>query len=440
MEKQINKNALLVIEKLNNAGFSAYLVGGCVRDLIMSKPPHDYDISTNALPAQVQKLFSDTVDTGSQFGTILVKEQGEPIEVTTFRKEGIYEDGRHPESVEFVSELKQDVLRRDFTINGMAYHPNEGIIDYVGGMADIQNKLIRTIGNPDARFKEDSLRILRGMRFACNLNYQVEKQTMQSMNKLKENITKTSVERIWQEMQKILTSPNGSLIKDFTEILMIIFPELIPMQNFDQQNPYHHLDVYDHTMQAFANTLPNLAIRITMLFHDSGKPYTFTKGSDGRGHFYGHQEYGANIAVKALTRLKCEKALINKVRKLIIYHDIKIQDDDVNIKNRLNELGKEDFFDILAVQRADNSAKDPAKLNQLMNKSDAILKRATRIINRGDCYKLSQLNVNGDDLIAQGVEAGSKVGTLLNMLLQLVITEELKNDKKALLEQLDKLK
>lgn len=435
---EISQGAKIALELLHKAGYEAYLVGGCVRDLIMKIPAHDYDITTNATPEEMKKVFFGytIIETGIKHGTITFLYNKEPIEITTYRIEGEYKDNRHPETVEFTTKLENDLSRRDFTMNALVYNENEGIIDLFGGQKDIASKTIRAIGVAENRFKEDALRILRAMRFSSQLGFEIEEETKKAMVKCAPLLHNISAERISQELNKLLIGKNvKNVILDCYEILGEILPEIKKMHGFDQCNKYHIYNVLEHTAISVESIDPVAHLRLAMLLHDTGKVYTFTRDENGTGHFYGHNKVSSEIARDFLNKYKYDNFTKERVVQLVKIHDTPIEMDRIFIKKRLNRLGKDAFFDLLKVKRADNLAQNPKyfwldKLNEMEN-------IAREIVEENE-FTLSSLKIDGNDLITLGIK-GKKIGEVLNLLLNEVIEEKIPNEREALLKRATKL-
>jgi len=436
---KISEAAKHAIEMLNRAGFEAYAVGGCVRDLVMGNEPGDFDITTNALPDETKAVFKNekTFETGIKHGTLTVLMGGEPLEITTYRIDGDYLDNRHPQSVSFTRNLMEDLSRRDFTMNALVYNEREGVLDAFGGMEDIKNKTIRAIGDPEKRFYEDALRILRGIRFSSVLGFEIEESTKKAMIRCKHLLHNVSPERIAVEINKFVLGKNvkNAILENY-EILGEICPEFIKMHGFDQRNKWHIYDVLEHTAVAVENTPPVLQLRLAMLFHDTGKVHTFFTDDSGVGHFYGHGEKSAEIVREYLNKYKYDNYTKNEVYNLVKLHDMPTDEDDVLIKKRLNRVGKERFLNLIKIQRADNAAQNP-QLTRMAH-FDILEKMANEIINQS-CFNLSSLAVNGSDMIELGF-VGKAIGEALKILLSEVIENKLPNEKEALLERAKQMK
>jgi tRNA nucleotidyltransferase (CCA-adding enzyme) len=433
-----DSRAIGVIERLNAAGFDAYLVGGSVRDLLLGKTPHDRDVATSALPEEVTEVFGDggdrhVIETGLKHGTVTVVSGGLPVEVTTFRVDGDYEDGRRPIDVTFVRELREDVARRDFTINALAWHPDEGVIDYVSGVDDLNAGIIRAVGDADARMNEDGLRILRALRFASVFSFRIEKSLSDSLRRNKELLKNISSERVAAELLKFLVGGGVfEMLRAYPDILAVVIPEIEPMIGFDQKHPFHRYDAWMHTVHAVDIIRPDPVLRLTMLFHDLGKPGCFFVGDDGVGHFDGHEASGEEIARMRLRALKFGNDTIRAVTELIRYHDAHLAAKDT-IK-WLSRLGEARLRELLEVQRADAEAHTRAYSDDRMKDIAKVSAALDDIIASGQCFSLRDLAVNGDDLIAAGFKEGESIGQTLYGLLNEVMDGATPNEKGALVE------
>jgi tRNA nucleotidyltransferase (CCA-adding enzyme) len=433
---KIDPRALSVTGKLNAAGFDAYLVGGCVRDFLLGKTPSDLDVATSAVPEEVMKVFEGEkiIETGIKHGTVTIIAEGLPVEVTTFRIDGDYEDGRRPAKVTFVRNLREDLARRDFTINALAWRPDKGVIDYTSGIDDLNAGVIRAVGDADARMNEDGLRILRALRFASVLSFRIEKSLSDSLHRNRELLQKISAERIAAELAKFLTG-NGvfEMLREYPDVLEVFIPEIEPMIAFDQKNPFHQYDAWLHTIYTIDAIRPDPVLRLTMLFHDLGKPGCFFIGADGVGHFYGHEALSEEIACVRLRALKFDNDTIRTVTELVRYHDVRLTAK--NTIKWLNRLGETRLRQLLEVQRADVSAHTGAysgsKLDDITEASNAL----SDIVASGQCFSLRDLAVNGDDLIAAGFNEGERIGQVLSQLLNEVMEGATPNEKDALLKR-----
>lgn len=432
---RLSKGALWAIKRLDDSGYEAYAVGGAIRDLLMGREANDFDITTSATPEQMKAVFSGerVIETGIKHGTLTVLYEGEPLEITTYRKDGEYDDNRHPRSVEFTSALEDDLSRRDFTINALAYNPiSDTLVDLFGGQKDIKDKVIRAIGEPKRRFTEDALRILRGARFSSQLDFEIEPKTKRAMLECAPLLENISRERIAIELNKLLCGKNAkNAILDNYELLALIIPEIGMMHGFDQKNDWHIYDILTHTALVVENTPPITHLRLVALLHDIGKVHTFTIDANGVGHFYGHGIVSAERAREFFTEYKYDNDTKSKCVKLIARHDNYIEEDRVYIKKRLNRMGKDAFFDLLAIQRADNLAQNPKKTK--MPHFDIVEQIANEILAENACFSLKDLAIDGEDLIENGFKAGKQLGEILDFLLNEVIEERAENTKRVLL-------
>ena len=421
--------------------FEAYLVGGCVRDYIMNRPVQDFDMTTVARPEQVKNVFVDysVIETGIKHGTVTVIIDDMSLEITTFRQDGEYLDNRHPLNVTFSSSLQEDLSRRDFTINALAYNPKSGLRDFVGGELDIQNKLIRAVGDPYKRFEEDALRILRALRFASVLGFTIEERTAAAMFSRSELLNNISVERVFVELKKLLCGKDVKrIMEEYTEILGVVLPELLPMKAFIQYNPYHSYDVLTHTLKAVENIEPVPYLRLAALLHDIGKPRTFTRSEDGVGHFYGHMHVSCEIAADILNRLRVDNCTKDKVLKLVKYHDTQIINEPKYVKRWLNKLGIAAFEDLLQLKTSDMIAQKGNINDPRLSSIAELRKTAEQIVDEGLAFNLKSLAISGQDLLNIGVPQGKKIGEILDELLELVVDGELANRQEELLEYVKK--
>ena len=427
------------INRLESAGFAAYAVGGCVRDSLLGLTPQDFDLCTAALPEQTEAVFSDCrlILAGKKHGTVAVVTDGGIVEITTFRTEGNYSDNRHPEWVKFVPDIREDLARRDFTVNAMAFSPTRGFADPFGGRADLENRILRAVGDPGTRFREDSLRILRGVRFAVKYGLRVEDHTMEAMVQLRHLMANLARERVFDELCKLLLLVNAPDLLRFAPILAAVIPELAPMLGFDQRSPHHAYDLFTHTAHVCAAVPAELPLRWTALLHDTGKIPTFTTDDTGRGHFYGHAGESAKIANDVLHRLKAPTALREQVVNLIGLHMTKIQPERKSVRRWLSRLGAGTMEALLQLQEADMGSKGTGKPGEL--EQFAQLRALMAELQAEDaCLSLKDLAVNGHDLMALGF-SGREIGKKLDYLLSLVLDEKVENTKEALLAQIAKL-
>ncbi|NLI61100.1 MAG: HD domain-containing protein [Clostridiales bacterium] len=433
----IPNKILFVLDRLNEAGYEAFIVGGCVRDSILGKTPHDWDIATSATPEEIQEVFSGyrQTDAGLKHGTVGIVIDKELIEITTYRIESKYSDGRRPDKVHFASNILDDLARRDFSVNACAMTKTE-IIDPFDGRKDIKNRLIRCVGNPIDRFTEDALRILRGIRFASVLGFKVEQKTKQGMFACKHLLKNISQERITDEFcGTLLGMKVYDTLMEFRDIAIFIIPELKDMIGFEQHNKHHKYDVYQHTLKSVELIDSDIILRAAMFFHDIGKPKTFSLDINKVGHFYGHAQLSSQITRKILKRMRFSNKDIHDISQLIKYHDRKILLTSKSIKRLLNDLGEIQFRRLIKVKRADAMSKSPSFLKDKLDHLDAVEEILDQIIAKGACVSLGDLAVNGHDLIELGIPEGKKIGTVLNRLLELVLNDEIENNRKALIEK-----
>lgn len=423
------------LQKLNNHGFEAYVVGGCVRDTLMGREPNDWDVTTDALPEQIIEVFSDyrVIPTGLQHGTVTVLVDNTPLEITTYRIDGEYSDNRHPDSVSFTSKLREDLRRRDFTVNALAYHPQTGIIDHFSGLADLDNRQIVSVGDPEKRFTEDALRILRALRFSAQFGFPIEKVTAKAIHRLAPLLRRIAVERVQSELVKLIC---GKYVRDvmlsFSDVIAVILPEIAPTIGLEQVNPYHFLSVYEHTVETVATIEPKPILRLAMLFHDSGKPACYTRDENGIDHFSGHPAVSAAIAEQAMSRLRFDRMTIDTAKKLILHHDDDLSPADYPLKRLLNRLGPEQALDLVEIQKADVRGQHPDKLDRI-DMLDGITKRLQELIAEQACFSLKDLAVNGDDLKTIGYTADKHLGDALDELLDRVMSGKLANERATLL-------
>lgn len=423
-----------ILDVLDANGYEAFVVGGCVRDSVLGKTPEDWDITTSAKPEEVKALFRRTIDTGIAHGTVTVMQGDDGFEITTYRVDGKYEDGRHPSEVIFTPDLKEDLLRRDFTINAMAYNEKQGLIDLYGGMEDIANKLIRCVGDADARFSEDALRILRAVRFAAQLDFGIEEETYAAIRRHAENLRKVSSERIQMEIVKLLVSPNPERWLDLyqTGITSVIMPEFDVAMATPQNSVHHMYSVGEHTLNTLVACRPDKILRLTMLLHDFGKPAARVTDSRGYDHFPGHADISMKIAQDILKRLKFDNETYTVVTKLIKYHDYRPEPEPAPVRRALNKIGEDLFPLFLEVQWADNSAKSEFGIDDKFDRVQAVCDVYEKIIADKDCVKLSDLKINGDDLLAMGAK-GKEIGMILKSALDLVMEHPEKNEHDVLI-------
>lgn len=433
MTIQIPEAVRLCIDTLENAGFASYLVGGCVRDAYLGLTPHDFDLCTSALPEQTEAVFHHfkLVTAGKKHGTIGVVTDCGVVEITTFRQEGDYADSRHPTWVKFVPNIEDDLARRDFTVNAMAYSPARGFADPFGGRYDLDHHILRAVGSPAARFEEDALRILRGVRFAASFDLQPEAETKAAMVSLAPTLENIARERVFEELSRFLLHAKAGDLLTFAPILAAAIPELAPTIAFDQRSPHHAWDVFTHIAYVTAAVPPVLPLRWAALLHDVGKPATFTTDETGRGHFYGHAKTSGEMADQILRTLKAPTALREEAVSLISLHMTKLEPEKKLLRRRLSKLGTETVKTLLLLQEADMSSKGVDNSGELLQFSQ-LRQILAEIEAENACLSLKDLAVKGNDLLELGME-GKKIGETLNHLLEQVLDEKLPNDRAALL-------
>ena len=457
---QMPEDVKYILEKLNTSGYEAYAVGGCVRDSILGRNPDDWDITTSAKPEETKALFLKTIDTGIQHGTVTVMRNHVGYEVTTYRIDGEYEDSRHPKEVIFTSDLLEDLKRRDFTINAMAYNHLEdsdwnigidveknrnsfdsqksGLVDAFGGMEDIENKIIRCVGNPIHRFEEDALRMMRAVRFSAQLGYEIEEETKKAICVLAGNLANISAERIQVELVKLLVSNHPDYLRTAYETGMtkVFFPEFDKIMETKQNNPHHKYSVGEHTLHSLEHVRADKVLRLSMLLHDIAKPETIQTGEDGVDHFYGHPDKGEEMARQILRRLRFDNDTIGKVCKLVKYHDRKLSLKPEKLRKAIVGIGPELFPFLLEVKEADMLAQSDYKREEKEQELADIRKVYNKILEAGDCLTLKDLALSGKDLIAQGMRPGKELGETLQKLFDYVLENPEKNSKEDLLEVL----
>ncbi len=440
----LTENANKIIGILTENGYRAYAVGGCVRDFLLNVPCGDIDIAASSLPDKTETLLKKAgikvIETGLKHGTVTALIDGESYEITTFRKDGDYKDSRRPDSVEFVSEIESDLGRRDFTVNAMAYNNTDGIIDLFGGKEDLKNGIIRAVGEPGERFKEDALRIMRALRFASVLGFEIEEITKKALFENAKLLCNISYERIFAELTKLLTGKNAvKVLLEYRKIIGVVIPELIPCFDCAQNNPWHIYNVYEHIARSVGAVRADAELRLTMLLHDIGKPIVKTTDENGVDHFKFHAAVGADIAEKILKRFKVSNELRDKVTALIRFHQSVENVDEIRIKRWLSKIGVEYTRALLEVRTADLKAHNPAKTGYELKRMEEIKQELEAALNAGDAFRISDLAVNGNDLIALGYH-GEKIGEKLKKILRLVVDDKLKNEREEILDFLKKEK
>ena len=427
------REVLDVLHRLNDSGYEAYAVGGCVRDQLLGREPEDWDLTTSARPEQVMALFAPhSIPTGLQHGTVRVQQNHRSFEVTTFRADGVYSDHRHPDTVAFSDSLAEDLKRRDFTIGAMAMDADGRVTDLFGGREDLENGVIRCVGQADRRFDEDALRIMRALRFAAVLGFSIAPDTADAIRRNREKLRFIAVERICVEMTKLLCGRNvARVLLEFPEVIGVFLPEMLPAVGFDQRNPHHCYDVWEHTARAVESVPAEPTLRWTMLFHDLGKPYCFTEDAEGVGHFYGHGKISRTLAWDAMTRLKFDNDSRERIHLLVDWHDRVVPCTRKGLRRALNKLGADGVAQLIAVKRADNLAQAPA-YRERQHQLDEAEQLVAELLAEDACFSLKQLAVNGRDMMALGL-SGPAIGQMLHGLLDQVLEEKLPNDRETLL-------
>lgn len=440
---QVPQKAKQIIDTITAAGFEAYAVGGCVRDSILGREPQDWDITTSARPEQVKSLFARTVDTGLQHGTVTVLLGNESFEVTTFRIDGRYEDSRHPTEVIFTPSLEEDLKRRDLTINAMAYNDSRGLVDIYGGMEDIGRKVIRCVGRPGERFEEDALRILRAIRFSAQLGYSIDTETRNAISVFAPSLKNISAERIQVELVKLMTSPHPDQLREayLCGVTKVFFPEFDLAMETPQNHPHHCYSVGEHILHSLLEIGPDKVFRLTMLFHDIGKPAAITMDPSGITHFHGHAKFSADMARQVMKRLKFDNDTCNMVCKLVLNHDYgdNLEPDLRILRRAVNRIGEDAFPGLFLVKRADILAQSSFLRQEKLNRLERWKELYQELKEKGQCVSLKTLAVTGADLIGLGMKPGRELGDMLDRLLEQVLEEPERNTKEYLLGQAEKM-
>lgn len=471
MTIKIPKNVDYILYNFERYGYHTFAVGGCVRDAFLGRIPHDWDLCTQALPNTMLNLANTlntieeanvnhyrktgveyhpktikTIPTGIKHGTVTFMIDGEPYEITTFRCDGDYSDCRRPDNVTFTSNINDDLARRDFTINAIAVNPYQGVVDPFKGIDDINNKVIRCVGNPDDRFNEDGLRILRAIRFAAQLGFTIEDETAKSIHKNKDLLDKISKERIQSELFKILNSDfcGNNILREYADIICKCIPQIKPMIGFQQNNPWHSYDVWEHTLHCMEHEIFNdtaklypsdINVRLAVLLHDIGKPHCYLEDENHIGHFYGHASTSASITEDILRNLKCSNDIINSVCELVAHHDVEFTPTKSAVKRLLNKLGETQLRRLIVLRLCDIHGQNQ-NIDNFEERVDKVIKMLsilTEVLMEAECFTLKDLAVNGNDLIEIGIQQGKTIGNVLNSLLSMVIDGEVENEKKKLL-------
>lgn len=435
----VPEKAQYIIDTITNAGFEAYVVGGCVRDSILGRKPEDWDITTSAKPEQVKALFPRTVDTGLQHGTVTVMAGREGFEVTTYRVDGEYEDGRHPKKVTFTPNLEEDLKRRDLTMNAMAYNDKAGLVDNFGGLGDMEAGLVRCVGDAKERFGEDALRILRAIRFSAQMGYAIEERTLAAISRLAYTLERISAERIQAELVKLMVSPNPDYLQIAYDngVTKVILPEFDRAMETKQHHPHHCYSVGGHILRSLRLVEPDKALRLAMLFHDIGKPEVLTVDEKGLTHFHGHAAIGVEMTRGILRRLKFDNDTIHRVCKLVRYHDYGngLEPDMRMARRALNKIGEDAFPGLFAVKRADILAQSEFLRREKLERVDKWQRFYEEIMDAGQCVSLKTLAVSGADLIAAGWKPGRELGETLQKLLELTLEDPELNTRDRLLAE-----
>lgn len=422
---------------LEERGYPAYLVGGCVRDALLKRDISDYDLTSAALPEETEAVFKGerVLETGIKHGTVTVLLQGMPLEITSFRRESGYSDLRHPDKVVFTRSLEEDLSRRDFTVNAMAYSPARGLVDLYDGVGDLKRRVIRCVGDPDRRFGEDALRILRALRFASVLDFTIEEETAEAVHRKRELLKAVAAERIFAELKKLLCGPGAKrILMEYPDVLGVFMPELLPMVDFDQRTKYHCYDVWTHTAEALAAVPPEPTDRLAALFHDSGKPGSFSLDEEGQGHFYGHPAESVKLAETVLARLKADTETKKAVLQAVEHHDLPLEPTEKSLRRALNRFGEEGVFRLLRLQRADNLAQAAAYRGRQkeITEMEALVRK---LLEQDACFSLRQLAVGGKDLLSEGFAPGPKMGEILDELLSEVLEAKIPNERESLIKR-----
>ena len=442
MKIEMPQGAKKILDTLGRNGFEAYIVGGCVRDSLLGSKPNDWDITTNALPEQIAACFPEhtLVLNGIRHGTVGIVEDGVLLEATTYRVDGTYSDNRRPDSVAFTPRLEEDLCRRDFTVNAMAYNERDGLIDCFGGRSDLNKRLIRCVGEPEKRFEEDALRILRALRFASKLDFAIEKKTANAVLKEKDRLLNIANERIAKELLSLLCGQGaGRVLREFPQVFFVFLPELAPMLHFDQNTPYHNLPLWEHTAKSVESIAPQRDLRLVMLLHDIGKPLCKTTDGQGVSHYRGHPQKSAEMAQGILTRLRLPTSLAEEAVQLVLYHDYRCEPSARAVRRLLSRVGEQAAKKLVQVRMADADAQSSYRREEKLRLIADYESMLSEVLARGDCFSLKDLELNGKDLLTAGYPAGKEMGRVLAMLLGEVIDGRLENKKALLLARAKEL-
>ena len=441
MRIDLPRDVNYIIETLYSNGYEAYAVGGCVRDTLLGRTPKDWDITTSAKPEEVKALFNHTIDTGILHGTVTVMLNHEGYEVTTYRIDGEYEDARHPKEVTFTANLVEDLKRRDFTINAMAYNHKVGLVDEFDGVKDLENKIIRCVGNPMDRFSEDALRMLRAVRFAAQLGFSIEDKTQEAVKALAPTIKKVSADRIQVELVKLVTSEHPDEMRTVYELGLtkIFMPEFDTMMETKQLNKHHMYTVGEHSIQSMLNIRADKVLRLTMLLHDVGKPQCRSTGEDGQEHYYNHPKVGADISKDILKRLKFDNDTIDRCYKLILYHDDRPAMTQRSIRKSISKIGLQQYPSLFEVKYADTMAQSMYKRDEKLNYLEEYKAIFKDIIDSGQCVEKKSLAIGGKELMEIGMKPGKEMGLVLEKLYEKVLEEPEMNTEENLIEYAHKI-
>lgn len=429
-----------IISALEGGGYSAYAVGGCIRDALLNREPKDWDITTDATPDEIKKIFPVTIDTGIEHGTVTVRLHGESFEVTTFRTDGEYLDGRHPKEVNFVRDLKEDLRRRDFTINALAYNDKTGVVDEFGGLTDLQNGIIRSVDDPLKRFSEDALRMMRGVRFSAQLGFEIEEKTKDAICKLAPTISKVSVERICDELLKTIMSERPEAMESLYALGLskVFLPEWDLMMETPQNTKHHIGSVGFHTILVMKNVPATKSLRLSALLHDVAKPLSKKTDANGNDHFAGHPQLGEELARKIMHRLKLDNDTIDRVSRLVKYHDDRPAPSRRNVRRMINRIGRDYMEDLFLLRQGDLAGQSDYKRDEKVALEDNLKRLYEEIRDTGECTDLSMLDIKGKDVIDTGIEPGPEIGKILKALLERVLASPELNRRELLLDMVKK--
>ena len=425
-----------LMNRLAEAGYSAYAVGGCVRDTLLGKEPKDWDICTSARPEETERVFAGErlIETGIRHGTVAVVQEKIPYEITTFRIDGEYTDHRHPDCVDFVDRVDEDLARRDFTINAMACDRDGKILDLFDGQQDLRDRIIRCVGVPEMRFEEDALRILRAMRFAATLDFTIEEETSKAIHRLYPTLARVAAERKRTELVQLLCGPAaGRILREYEEVITFLIPSLKAMVGYDQENPHHRYTVWEHTIRALENVPPEPDLRVAMLMHDSGKPFVRTTDAQGIGHYAGHQEESARLAAEMMEAMKFDRATRERVVRLVRGHDIPLSPEKKLLTRRLNQYGERDLRALFAIHRADRIATGTRNPEHATDRCAELNAALDALLREQPCYQLKDMQIDGTDLVKIGYR-GPEIGRKLEELLGRIMEGSIGNEREALLQ------